>query len=284
MKYKGKYNLSENLFQHRGMGLLKEGFAITDQFLADVDAFLTSNDRADLNTNPKAVVGDAGELLLRHVLPGGINMNEVKGIKNFPLVDLASNNPTPENIAAGRVAFYAVKASSALSRTGRGVDATTSSPVNASALRLLLGRGGKSGLLEELDMAFPEGFGQIMLGCYSIDLGTKEDDLTGEGGSIVSSIIIEKNGPKTWQISRGANGWELENPDGWPMDAKQIAGKPELARMFGPLVVVAEHGYQGTDIIDPGTDRTNPRTGELSGDAAPGFAIQSSDARKFAGR
>ena len=121
------------------------------------------------------------------------------------------------------------------------------------ALPLLLGKGGNGGLRDELDQAFagqqPDEngyiYGSIQLGCYSVDMGTARDEE--EGGWLVDSVIVEKNGPKTWEIKKleGSDTWELVSPSGWP-SGDRVSRASAVEAAFGPKKNVGEGGLQGT--------------------------------------
>jgi len=230
-KYNGKYSLTENLFKGRGMRLLKEGFAVTPQFRQDVSSW----------KNP-AVTKDFG---------------------SFPLCDWATNSITVENIQSGRIAFYACKASNDNTQSGSGVNAVNSSAVNGNAIDLFLNKGVENGYMKGigdlLDDAFPDGTGQIQLGCYAIDLRTSGD----YGAQSNEGIIIEKHGPKTHTISKSSGQWKIQGQ--WVYEPR-VAGRPSLTTMFGAPAIVGEGGYEDRP------DLQMPADGSGRGDREAAFS------------
>ena len=263
MKYKGKYSLNENLLKGRGMGLLREGFKITPQFKQDVLDFLAATDNQGR--------GASSEALLSYLQPGGVNTNDPgswnnpdvsKPFNSFPLCDWATNSITASNIASGQIAFYACKASNSNTAAGSGADAVQNSAINGNAIDLFLNKGAENGYMKGLgdllDEAFPEGQGQIKLGCYAIDLRTGGE----YGAQTNEGIIIEKHGPKTHSISKASGEWEIQGE--WVYEPR-IAGRPSLEKMFGPAAIVGEGGYEGR------SDLQMPADGSGRGDREAAF-------------
>lgn len=269
MKYRGKYSLKENLFRGRGMGLLSEGFKITPQFKQSVEDFLAATDNQGR--------GGSSEDMLSYLQPGGVNTNDAaswnnpnvtKSFGSFPLCDWATNAITASNIASGKIAFYACKASNSNTRTGSGVDAVQSSAVNGNAISLFLNKGVENGYMKGigdlLDEAFPSGQGQIKLGCYAIDLRTGG----AYGAQTNEGVIIEKHGPKTHSISKSSGEWQIQGE--WVYEPR-IAGRPSLEKMFGPATIVGEGGYEGRADLQMPAEEDKPGVKSARGDRQAAF-------------
>lgn len=209
-------------------------------------------------------------------------MNHLSGNLFFPLVDITNMPLTPQNLQSGNLIFYAIKASSSLknfnprkpNEEGRGVNASTSSPVNMNAVHQFLREPMNDGIADYLDQAFgaeDNSTGFVKLGCYHIDLGTMPDPEV-PGDFIVESVIIEKNIGKEWDIQKRSGVWQLVNVKDWP--TRTTGSEANLEQVFGPKENVGEGGYQGTDIRTAGRGRAT--------DHRPGFAINSSDDDRLA--
>lgn len=111
MKYKGKYSLTENLINGRGMNLIAEMRIGKDKMGPLIQRIL---DARNLSGNArKKTAGDAAEeLIVQHL--NGRQLNAAPFGNNFPFADVMTGNPQDlsqsDNGDPGSAIYYSVKA------------------------------------------------------------------------------------------------------------------------------------------------------------------------------